>query len=254
VLPGSEDIIRCTVPAEAGLFAELCAATPMEDVGKGRKGAVLTRPDADGGVPLVRTTARYVRPALRFRDVHEWLAREVRERAAVPVAFDNALAERYTSAYTTMGRHCDQALDLADDSYIAVFSCYRDPAADPRRLLIFESKEHPGAGMLEIPLAHHGVVAFSVAANRRLRHRIVADPAGRSGDNEWLGLTFRTSKTVLRFRDGAPYLPQGTRLTPADEERSREFYRLRRRENDETDFTYPALDYTVSASDLLPPV
>ncbi|MFJ7625535.1 hypothetical protein ACIQZN_03455 [Streptomyces sp. NPDC097595] len=254
MLPGSEDIVRCALPAEADRFAELCAATPMEDVGKGRKGAVLTRPDADGGVPLVRTTTRYARPALRFRDVHERLAREVRERAGLPAAFDNALAERYTSAYTTMGRHCDQALDLADGSYIAVFTCYRDPEADPRRKLVFESKEEPGAGTLEIPLEHNGVVAFSVAANRRLRHRIIADPAGRSGDNEWLGITFRTSKTVLRFRAAVPYLPQGVPLTLADEERARAFYGLRRRENDETDFAYPELNCTVSASDLLPPV
>ncbi|TRV78535.1 hypothetical protein FKN01_12605 [Streptomyces sp. 130] len=254
MLPGSEDIVRCSLPAAADRFAELCAATPMEDVGKGRKAAVLTRPDADGGVPLVRTTTRYARPALRFREVHERLAREVRERAGLPAAFDNALAERYTSACTTMGRHCDQALDLAGDSCIAVFSCYRDPDADPRRKLVFESKEDPGAGVLEIPLVHNGVVAFSVAANRRLRHRIVADPAGRAGDNEWLGLTFRTSKTVLRFRAGVPYLPQGVPLTLADEEQARAFYGLRRRENDEVDFAYPELSRTVSASDLLPPV
>ncbi|MEU2248030.1 hypothetical protein [Streptomyces sp. NPDC019224] len=254
MLPGSEDIVRCSLPTEPDRFAELCAATPMEDVGKGRRGAVLTRLDADGGVPLVRTTTRYARPALRFREVHERLAREVRERAGLPAAFDNALAERYTSAYTTMGRHCDQALDLAGDSCIAVFSCYRDPEGDPRRTLVFESKEEPGAGTLEIPLVHNGVVAFSVAANRRLRHRIVADPAGRAGDNEWLGLTFRTSKTVLRFRDGIPYLPWGVPLTLADEEQGRAFYGLRRRENDETAFAYPELSHTVSAGDLLPPV
>ncbi|OKJ02510.1 hypothetical protein AMK18_14045 [Streptomyces sp. CB01249] len=254
MLPGSEDIVRCALPGEADRFAELCAATPMEDVGKGRKGAVLTRPDTDGGVPLVRTTTRYARPALRFRDVHARLAAEVRERAGLPAAFDNALAERYASAYTTMGRHCDQALDLAEDTFIAVFSCYRDPDAYPRRKLVFESKERPDAGTLEIPLVHNGVVAFSVAANRRLRHRILADPAGGAGDNEWLGLTFRTSKTLLRFRDGVPYLPQGVPLTLADEARGREFYGLRRRENEETDFAYPALDRTVSASDLLPPV
>ncbi|MEU2021132.1 hypothetical protein ABZ565_02955 [Streptomyces sp. NPDC016469] len=254
MLPGSEDIVLCSLPAEADRFPELCAATPMEDVGKGRKGAVLTRPDADGGVPLVRTTTRYARPALRFRDVHERLAREAGERAGLPADFDNALAERYSSAYTTMGRHCDQALDLAEESYIAVFSCYRDPEAVPRRKLVFESKEEPGSGTLEIPLVHNGVVAFSVAANRRLRHRILADPPGRFGDNEWLGITFRTSKTVLRFRDGVPYLPQGVRLTLADEEQGRAFYGLRRRENEETDFAYPALSCTVSASDLLPPV
>ncbi len=67
-------------------------------------------------------------------------------------------------------------------------------------------------------------------------------------------MTFRTSKTHLRFHDGRPYLPRGgERLTAADEDQRWEFYRLRRRENKEADFTYPPLTYTVSDSDLLPP-
>ncbi|KAB2389984.1 hypothetical protein F9B16_01700 [Actinomadura montaniterrae] len=48
--------------------------------------------------------------------------------------------------------------------------------------------------------------------------------------------------------------PEGARLTLADDEQRREFYRLRRRENNETDFAYPLLTYTVSESDLMPPV
>ncbi|MFF4381773.1 hypothetical protein [Kitasatospora sp. NPDC001547] len=249
----SDEIRSYVLPTEADLFAELSASTRWEDVGKGRRGAVLTRPDEAGGVPLVRTTTRYGSPAQRFRPVHEQLARQVQERAALPVGFDNALVECYTNAYTTMGGHSDQALDLADESSIAVFSCYQRPEASPPRKLVFESKEADGE-RFEIPLAHHGVVVFSVGTNRRLRHRIVLDAPGRAADNLWLGVTFRTSKTLLRFHDGHPHLPQGARLVQADEEQSREFYRLRRRENQETDFTYPVLTYTVSESDLLPPV
>ncbi|MFF9473500.1 hypothetical protein ACF1E9_12860 [Streptomyces roseolus] len=78
-------------------------------------------------------------------------------------------------------------------------------------------------------------------------------PAPGAEDHQWLGVTFRTSKTLLRFRDGHPYLPRGARLTAADEEQRREFFTLRRRENEETDFIYPDLTYTVSESDLLPP-
>nr|BFD96483.1 hypothetical protein KitaXyl93_78430 [Kitasatospora sp. Xyl93] len=249
----SDEVRSYVLPTEADLFAELSASTRWEDVGKGRRGAVLTRPDEAGGVPLVRTTTRYGSPAQRFRPVHEQLARQVQERAALPVGFDNALVECYTNAYTTMGGHSDQALDLADESSIAVFSCYQRPEASPPRKLVFESKEADGE-RFEIPLAHHGVVVFSVGTNRRLRHRIVLDAPGRAADNLWLGVTFRTSKTLLRFHDGHPHLPQGARLVRADEEQSREFYRLRRRENQETDFTYPVLTYTVSESDLLPPV
>ncbi|MFD8145703.1 hypothetical protein [Streptomyces sp. NPDC059708] len=252
----ADEIITCGLPAgEAGedLFAELSASVLLEAVGKGRRGAVLARTDGADGVPLVRTTTRYTGPAQRFRPVHERLARRVREQAELSAGFDNALVESYTNAYRTMGAHCDQALDLAEDSFIAVFSCYRDPAAGPPRKLVFERKGSD-AERLEVPLTHHGVVAFSVASNRRLRHRIVLDAPARAADNEWLGVTFRTSRTDLRFRDGRAYLPQGTPLTAADDEQRREFYRLRRRENDETDFVYPPLTYTVSESDLLPPV
>ncbi|GAA1217613.1 hypothetical protein GCM10009665_04390 [Kitasatospora nipponensis] len=266
MLPGSrariaDEIIACTLPFEENLFAELSASARLEEVGKGRRGGVLTRVDETGGVPLVRTTTRYGSPAQRFRAVHERLARQVQERAGLPVGFNNALIESYTNAYTTMGGHSDQALDLADGSFIAVFSCYRHPEAGPPRKLVFESKASGGerggtggtGGRFEIPLTHHGVVAFSLEANRRLRHRIVLDAPAQAADNAWLGVTFRTSKTLVRLRDEEAFLPQGARLVVADDEQSRTFYRLRRRENQETDFVYPPLTYTVSPSDLLPP-
>lgn len=261
----SDDILTCALPIEANVFAELSASARLEDVGKGRRGAVLTRSDGTGGVPLVRTTTRYSSPAQHFRAVHERLARHIQERAALPVGFNNALIESYTNAYTRMGSHSDQALDLADDSFIAVFSCYRQPEAGPPRKLIFESKdssknsgEDSGKDTrdetFEIPLSHHGVVVFSADANRRLRHRIVLENPSGAADNLWLGVTFRTSKTFVRYRDGQAHLPRGARLTSADEQQRSEFYGLRRRENKETDFVYPPLTYTVSESDLLPPV
>ncbi|WP_327674568.1 hypothetical protein [Kitasatospora sp. NBC_00458] len=251
-----DEILSCTLPAGEDLFAELSASARLDDVGKGRRGAVLTRTDGTGGVPLVRTTTRYGGPAQPFRAVHERLARQVRELLALPVGFDNALIETYTNAYRTMGSHSDQALDLADGSFIALFSCYRHPEATPPRKLVFESKasgEGSGDEGFEVPLTHHGVVAFSVASNRRLRHRIVLDAPAQPADNQWLGVTFRTSKTIVRFRDGEAYLREGERLVPADDEQRQEFYRLRRRENRETDFVYPPLTYTLSEGDLMPP-
>ncbi|WP_326662045.1 hypothetical protein [Streptomyces sp. NBC_00385] len=249
----SDEILSFAVPSEENLFAELAASARWEDAGKGRQGATLTRTDEAGGVPLVRTTTQYSNPPQGFGAVHERLARRIQEHAALPVGFNNALIESYTNDCTTMGSHSDQALDLADGSFIAVFSCYRQGEASPPRKLIFESKGS-GAEKFEIPLTHHGVVAFSVDTNRRLRHRIVLAAPDRATDNQWLGLTFRTSKTFVRFREGLPYLPQGARLLSADEDQRREFYRLRRRENKETDFVYPPLTYTVSESDLVPPV
>ncbi|MDV9187530.1 hypothetical protein R6L23_04715 [Streptomyces sp. SR27] len=249
----SDEIISYVLPTEENLFAELSASARLEDVGKGRRGAVLAKADEAGGVPLVRTTAQYTNPAQRFRAVHERLGQQIQERAALPVGFNNALIESYTNAYTTMGSHSDQALDLAMESFIAVLSCYEHPEAGPPRKLVFESKG-PDGEKFEIPLTHNGFVAFSVASNRRLRHKIILDASARTTDNQWLGVTFRTSNTFVRYHDGHAYLPQRTRLTPADDEQRREFYRLRRRENNETDFTYPPLTYTISESDLMPPV
>lgn len=249
----SNEILSYALPAEEDLFAELTASARLEDVGKGRRGAVLARTDEANCVPLVRTTTRYGNPTQRFRAVHERLAQRIQEHAALPVGFNNALIESYTNAYRTMGSHSDQALDLADGSFIAVFSCYQHAEAKPPRKLIFESK---GAGgeKFEIPLAHNGIVAFSTDSNRRLKHKIVLDPSAQPTGNQWLGVTFRTSKTLIRFRNGQAYLPQSARLTLADDEQKSEFYRLRRRENNETDFVYPVLTYTISGSDLVPPV
>nr|BFE59711.1 hypothetical protein GCM10020063_042370 [Dactylosporangium thailandense] len=246
------DFRSYALPIAGNPFEELSASARFEDAGKGRAGAVLSAVDTTGLVPLVRTTTRYRTPAQRFGAVHARLAEQIREQAALPGAFNNALIERYTNAYATMGSHCDQALDLAEESFIAVFSCYRRPfAADPPRRLIVEPKE-PGGEAFAVPLTHNGAVVFSVAANRRHRHKIVLDASARAVENEWLGVTFRTSKTLVRFRDGDPHLPDGHRLTLADEDQQREFYRLRRRENAEPDFDYPGLTYTISESDLMP--
>ncbi|MFF0274429.1 hypothetical protein [Streptomyces sp. NPDC004330] len=256
MLPGpriSDEVRSYVLPAGEDPFAALSASAVLEDTGKGRRGAVLTRVDETGAVPLVRTTGRYVRPPQRFRAVHEGLAERVRECTGSPVGFNNALIERYTDAYRTMGAHSDQALDLADGSFIALFSCYRHPDAGPPRKLVFASKEANG-DTYEVPLVQNGVVTFSVDSNRRLKHRIVLDAPAVVAENQWLGVTFRTAKTLLRFVGGHARLPWGVPLAPADEEQAREFYRLRSRENEETDFAYPALAYTVSGSDLMPPV
>lgn len=247
------DAIRAyAIPAAGDAFAELSASVRFEVSGKGRQGAVLTRPDARGA-PLVRTTTPYAAPAQCFGAIHERLAQQVQHAAALAVEFNNALIETYTNGYTTMGAHSDQALDLADDSFIAVFSCYERPVAGrPPRVLLVESKE-PGGARLEIPLSHNSAVVFSVAANAWFKHKIVLSGAA-GAENRWLGVTFRTSKTFVQYRDGAAHFADGARLTLADGEQKRAFYSLRRRENAEPDFVYPRLGYTICESDLLPPV
>lgn len=249
----TDDVRSYPLLPEGDPFAELLASVRFEDVGKGRQGAVLVRTDETGGVPIVRTTTRYNTAAQRFRPVHERLAQQIQKSASLPVGFNNALIEKYTDAYTSMGAHSDQALDLADGSFIALFSCYEHPeVANPSRKLIVESKG-AGGDSVEIPLAHSSAVVFSVDANRRLRHKIVLAASARPPGNRWLGVTFRTSRTFVRFRAEGAYFPDDVRLTLAGDEQTREFYQLRRRENAETDFTYPRITYTVSESDLMPP-
>ncbi len=239
------------VPAPDDLFTELSASAHLEDVGKGRRGAILVATDDPRGVPLVRTTTRYARPAQPFRAVHARLAEQIRACASLPRDFNNALIEAYTSACATMGAHSDQALDLDDASEIALFSCYERPELGrPARQLLVESKG-PGGASFAIPLPHHSVVVFSTDTNRRFRHRIVLD-AG-APESLWIGVTFRTSKTFVRFRDHQAHLRDDAPLTLASEEERREFFRLRHGENHEVGFAYPRITYTISASDLMPP-
>lgn len=249
----TDEVRSYTLPVEGNLFEELLASVRFEDIGKGRQGAVLVKTDETDGIPIVRTTTKYGAPAQPFRPVHEYLARQIQKIASLPVGFNNALIENYTNAYTTMGSHSDQALDLADKSFIALFSCYKRPeTANPLRKLLFEFKE-PGGDNIEISLTPNSVVVFSVDTNRRLKHKIVLETSAQMPENQWLGITFRMSKTFVRFRDRFAYFPDDAPLTLADDEQRQEFYQLRRRENNETDFTYPRIKYTISESDMMPP-
>lgn len=235
------------VPVPGDPFAQLLASAHLEELGKGRRGAVLV--DARDAIPLVRTTTPYRAPAQPFLALHARLAEDIRRTGGLACAFNNALIEHYTHAYATMKRHSDQALDLAADSAIAVYSCYRDPARPSRRLVV--TPKEPGGAAFDVPLVHGGVVAFSLATNWRFTHAIALD--ARAPDNDWLGLTFRTSKTFVRLVDGAMRFAGGAPLTLANDEERRAFFQLRRRENAEVDFAYPELSCTISESDLLAP-
>lgn len=235
------------LPATGSPFDELMASVRFDDVTSGRRGAVLVKVDTSG-IPIVRTTTPYGVAAQPFRPIHERLAQEIREYASITHPFNNALIEHYTSAYSKMKRHSDQALDLAEGSSIAVYSCYRDPQKPSRRLLV-RSKESGAA--FEVPLEHGCVVTFSLDTNRLFSHAITL--RANAPDNDWLGITFRTSKTLVRLVEGHATLPSGARLTLATEEERRELFKMRRRENDEVAFEYPPISYTLSESDLLPP-
>jgi hypothetical protein len=249
----TDEIRTYILLSEGNLFEELLTSVQFENVGKGRQGTVLVKIDETCVIPIVRTTTKYKAPAQRFRSVHDRLAQQIQKTALLSVGFNNALIENYTNAYTTMGSHSDQALDLENESFIAIFSCYKHPdLANPPRKLLVEWKES-SSDRVEIPLTHNSVVVFSVDINRRLKHKIVLETSAQMPENEWLGITFRTSKTFVRFHDESAYFLDDTRLTLANDKQRQEFYHLRHQENNETNFTYPQITYTISESDMMPP-
>jgi hypothetical protein len=256
VPPFRSFVLEAEVPFDA-----LAAGVRFQDVASGRRGAVLVEcsPSSHGGgVPLVRTTSKYVMAPQHFAQAHSGLARHVEALAGLHTPFNNALIETYTNAYATMGFHSDQAQDLADGTWIAVYSCYRNGAlatsrGPPRKLVV---KSKVDGSVLEIPMVHSSVILFSIDTNRHFCHKIVLDYACSTPENEWLGVTLRTSKTFLRFGEAgtaSACFEDGTPLAMASEEQQRQFYKLRGQENATTDFVYPIFSYTVSQSDTLPP-
>lgn len=236
-------------------FRTLSAGVALETLGPGRWGAHLTR-RADGAFPLVRTTTRFTAPAEPFLAAHVDAADRIASamnddaRALGAATFNHALLEVYDDRYTTMGYHSDQALDLSEDSWIALLSCYdrpMPPSGPGIRVLWVKSKTDDER--FSIPLSPGSVVVFSTRTNARYTHKIGL-PAAAETPVRWLGLTLRCSKTPLRFDDGVPVLPSGNALRVADEAEARAFYRLRGAENREVGFAYPDLDYTISPADL----
>lgn len=252
------------LPLEVNLFAELEQSAQFEATGKGRWGNHLVR-TGEQGIPMVRTTTQYNIPPMEFAPVHERIIQNLNRALAndsscpiEQVHFNNALIEVYTQAYFKMKYHSDQALDLATDSFIALFSCYEDPAnlshQQKRKLKI---RNKTTLQETTFVLEHNSVILFSTATNTQFSHKIVLEPAPQNNrvqaENRWLGITFRQSKTFVHFESGIPYFTNGKALVLADQAQRKEFYTLRGQENRSQDFIYPSLNYTLSIGDTLTP-
>ncbi|BAV07976.1 hypothetical protein SAMN05421788_103319 [Filimonas lacunae] len=255
---------KITLNFPHNLFSELAGSTTFEPVIKGRTGNHLVKPE-DKGIPIVRTTTRYHIPANTFSATHQRIADRIyatirnNNPANIPALhFNNALIEVYDAVYAKMNFHSDQNLDLANDSYIGLFSCYENPDTlteqHIRKLKIknkVTDEEH------EHSLTQHSVILFSLATNTQFLHKIVLNvlPNAKplATDNKWLGITFRTSKTYIQFKDNQPYFSTGQPLTIANEEQATEFFKLRGQENRNVDFEYPELTYTINPADTMMP-
>lgn len=247
---------------EKNIFKDLFNSAEFEITGKGRLGNHLVKM-VDDNIPIVRTTTRYSIPAIVFSDVHHQLVDFINEtiafeNAAIPAQnFNNALIEVYDSSYSKMNFHSDQALDLENNTFIVLFSCYENPNEleefQLRKLIV---RDKMSDEEFEIILHHNSVVLFSVETNKRFQHKIILDSKPNSkitNNNKWLGITFRTSKTYIQFKDGSPYFSTGKIFTIANKEQESEFFQLRGEENKTLDFIYPNLFYTLSMGDLIIP-
>ncbi len=218
------------------LFGKLYAAQKLEQFSKGRLGAILVRPENEGEIPIVRTTAVYKEPGQPFTELHDDLAEEL------GFEVNNCMVEVYDSRYRKMSWHSDGALDLDEGSSICLVSFYEDADEPNPRLLVVKDKAT--GEEQEYTLHHNSAIVFSVGTNRRFVHKIVSE---RLCVSRWLGLTFRKSKTFVRAVDGAFCFRDKSALRNATDEERKQFYCYKGRENSESDYTYPDnIDYTLS--------
>ena len=237
-------------------FENLYEASSLERTGKGRCGCNLVVDDG-GLVPIVRTTTVYEQSVQRFAEVHRRVREAIYDKLAVDGAFhlNNAMMEVYDSTYRKMGFHTDQTQDLDGNSLICVFSCYENASnhASDLRKLVVESKSGD-TETRNIDMLNNSIIVFSSQANATHRHKIVLKSNGQP-KNRWLGITFRCSKTFIEYKNGeARFTGTDIPLRLASEADRKELLGFKSKEN-ATDgpFEYPFLDYTISASDLLPP-
>ena len=241
------------------LFDELSKITEYEKVTKkGRHGAVLVDSRNDV-VPIVRTTTIYNKPAQKFSQIHYDIMNDIKKISKNDnVGFNNALIEIYDTNYCTMGLHSDQSLDLADDSYICVFSCYDDPSTKDIRKLVINKKGTDTFS--EIYMEHNFVIIWPLATNSEYLHKIILDT--KFSNDQWLGITFRLSKTFIKFINNEPYFyppkknnednnDELKKIRLADDNERKYFFKCRGFENKNVSYKYDDIDFTISPSDLM---
>ncbi len=255
------------------VFQKLSHQIDFEELGKGRKGSILVNKN-NGNIPIVRTTTNYQKPAHIFSDLHNELAQIIKNTVNhtentqfLELDFNNAMIEIYDQDYTKMGYHSDQCLDLENNSHIALFSCYERPdELLEKHLRKLKIKNKATNEETELLLEHNTVVVFSLKTNTLFQHKIILENTNSKPNlnpktnptknsiigNNWLGITFRTSKTFIHFKENLPYFSDGNLLEIATENQKKDFFMLKGQENNNVDFVYPHITYTFSESDLMP--
>lgn len=228
------------------IYDELSKSAPFEAIANGRHGGVLVEDNVN--IPIVRTTSIYKNPAKKFTALHNDIINKIKKNSKINnLNLNNALIEIYDSNYKTMGYHTDQSLDLDENSYICIYSCYQYPEQNIRTLKI---KNKITNDINNIKLDHNSVVIFSYETNYNHLHKIILD---NSDKNNWLGITFRFSKTFVNIIDNIPYINNIVLKLASDTEK-KEFIKLRSDENKNLKYKYPVINYTLSPSDLITPI
>jgi hypothetical protein len=233
-------------------FATIIDGVQFEELGKGRIGTVLVDND-DKGTPIVRTTSSYINSPQVFTDKHHDLIEKIKEKTYHNVEFNNGMLEIYNESYRKMKFHTDQSLDLAENSYICLFTCYEhEPSTKDIRTLVIRNKVT--SIMSEIKLNNNSIVIFSYDTNLRYNHKIIKKCYDPRCTNRWLGFTLRLSKTFVNFVEDIPYIMCNdtmTELRMATDIERRDFYKMKSEENRFVDYVYDELDYTLSPSDTI---
>jgi hypothetical protein len=229
------------------LFKKLTESIIFEEIIDGRKGAILVD-KKDDLFPLVRSTTIYNKPAQLFSKIHYDILEKIKN--ATNLDFNNALIEIYDSKYCTMRYHSDQSLDLVDNSYICLFSCYEKENKDYRTLRV---KEKNQGNIENITLDNNSIVYFDTNTNIKYLHKIILEK--NTINNKWIGITFRLAKTYIIFINESPYFSHNnSQLFFANVEQQKEYYKLRSLENLSTNYNYNDINYTISISDIMKPI
>jgi hypothetical protein len=238
---------------KSNLFDELLRVTEFEDICDGRMGAVLVD-SMDGMIPIVRTTTAYNKPSQPFvKPVYEIIDSIKSKFGNINFESNNAMIEVYGSKYRKMGFHTDQSLDLRQDSNICIFSCYENGSDDSDDLRKLKIKNKTTGELTERLMENGSVIIFDTSTNHEHLHKIVLESnKSNKSKNRWLGITFRLSGTFIKFVDTVPRFNHTNEiLRIATDDEMKEFRKYKGIENSDTNYVYPAIDYTVSPSDCM---
>jgi hypothetical protein len=261
-----KDFQLINLQLQSDIFSQLYNSVQLEALSRGRFGNYLVDKNKFG-IPIVRTTAQYTIPPEFFKPIHKNIIECINEKITINKSgknsknrknhFNHALIEIYENTYCKMNYHSDQALDLDPNSYIALFTCYENPdILSENQLRKLKVKDKFTGDENEIVLSNNSVVLFSVQTNAKFKHKIVLEGRYKNNntvENRCLGITFRCSKTLINFVNNKPFFNTGQQLVMANEIQSKEFYTFKSQENNQVNFIYPSINYTLNSADFLQP-